>query len=252
MSVRIRNIYAKSILNKSKIMDYCINPYVGCEHACVYCYARLFMPRYSGHKEEWGTFVDAKINAAKLLKKQVKKMEKKPVWISGVTDPYQPAEAKHMLTRKCLEILLREQWPVTIQTKSALVLRDLDLLKQFDSIEVGFTITTDDEKIAGLFEPNAPTIGARILALQKLHKEGIKTFAFIGPILPCNPKNLTKLLAGKVDYVFIDKMNYEKTIEWFYKKHNMEYALKSEFFEKMKNDFLQSFSDVGVETKVLF
>jgi DNA repair photolyase len=252
MTLAVREVYAKSILNKSKVMDYCINPYVGCEHACVYCYARLFIPRYSGHEEKWGSFVDVKINAAKLLEKQIHKAEKKPVWISGVTDPYQPLETKYMLTRKCLEILLQAQWPVTIQTKSALVLRDLNLLKHFEHAEVGFTITTDDEKIAKLFEPNAPAIRARIGALQKLHKEGIRTFAFIGPILPCSPKNLVELLTGKVDYVFIDKMNYERSIEWFYKKHNLEYALEKEFFERIKIELLEFFGDNGMETRCLF
>ncbi len=252
MVLAVREVFAKSILNKSKVMDYCINPYVGCEHACVYCYARLFMPRYSKHKEKWGSFVDVKINAAEILKKQIKKAEKKPVWISGVTDPYQPLEAKYSLTRKCLEVLLHEQWPITIQTKSLLVLRDLELLKRFKQAEVGFTITTDRESIAKLFEPNAPAIKERVTALQKLHEEGIRTFAFIGPILPCDAEHLASMLFDKVDYVFLDRMNYKSTIEKFYKEHTLEYALKSEFFKEKKQSFLSAFHDAGIEAKALF
>ncbi|RLC65761.1 MAG: radical SAM protein, partial [Chloroflexi bacterium] len=106
------------------------------------------MRRYSGHKEPWGEFVDVKINAPELLKKQLERAKKGIVWISSVCDPYQSLEAKYKLTRRCLKELLMKQFPVNIQTKSKLVLRDLDLLLQFEEIEVGFTITTDDERIA--------------------------------------------------------------------------------------------------------
>ncbi len=143
----VREIQAKSILNKSKIFDYCLNPYTGCQINCAYCYARLFMRRYSGHKEPWGKFVDVKINAPELLRKQLEKARKGTVWVSSVCDPYQPIEAKYELTRRCLIELANKQFPVTIQTKSKLVLRDLDLFRQFDEIEVGVTITTDDEEV---------------------------------------------------------------------------------------------------------
>lgn len=252
MALAVREVFAKSILNKSKVMDYCINPYVGCEHACVYCYARLFMPRHSGHNEPWGSFVDVKLNAPELLKRQVRESNFGTTWISGVTDAYQPLEAKYMLTRKCLEILLREQWPICIQTKSPLVLRDIDLIKKFDEASVGITICTDDESTARLFEPKATTIKARIEALQKLHDAGITTFAFIGPILPCNAEHLAAMLADKVSYVLIDKMNYESSVEYFYKEHKIEYALKKNFFEEKKKEFLDAFSAAGIKATSLF
>jgi DNA repair photolyase len=131
----IKEISAKSILSKSKVTAYTINPYIGCEHGCTYCYAR-FMKRFTGHKEAWGEFVDAKINAPILLESEIKKKKVGKVWISGMCDPYQPLEKKYELTRKCLEILLKHQWPVTIQTKSNLVLRDIELFKKFKDIEV--------------------------------------------------------------------------------------------------------------------
>ncbi|MFC1787059.1 radical SAM protein [Halobacteriota archaeon] len=157
----VKEVYAKTILSKSKVFDYTINPYIGCEHDCTYCYAR-FMKRFTDHNEDWGEFVDIKINAAGLLRRELKKKQVGKVWISGVCDPYQPLEKKYELTRRCLEVLLKSGWPVTIQTKSPLVLRDLELLREFDEIEVGLTITTADENIRKIFEPKAPPIKQRI------------------------------------------------------------------------------------------
>ena len=141
--LKVTEIKAKGVLNKSRIFDYCINPYTGCQINCRYCYARLFMGRYSGHSEQWGEFVDVKVNAPEVLRRQLDKAKKGTVWISSVCDPYQPLEAKYELTRGCLKELARKQFPVNIQTKSKLVLRDLDLLQEFEEIEVGFTITTE-------------------------------------------------------------------------------------------------------------
>ncbi len=101
----IRETQAKTILSVSKIHDYALNPYTGCEHACSYCYAR-FMKRYTGHKEPWGEFVDAKINAPDLLAVEIGKKKRGSVWVSGVCDPYQPVEGRYRLTRMCLEILV--------------------------------------------------------------------------------------------------------------------------------------------------
>jgi DNA repair photolyase len=217
--MKIKEIQAKNILSKSKVYDWTINPYVGCEHSCTYCYAK-FMKRFSGHKEDWGEFVDVKINAPELLSQEIKKKKKGRVWISGVCDPYQPLEKKYELTKQCLKILQSNNWPVVIQTKSPLVLRDLELLKKFQEIEVGFTITTDDEEIKKIFEPRTAPINERIETLDKLHREGIKTFAMIAPLLP-KAENLVPKLKGKVDYVIIDKMNYHYA-DWVYKKYQLE------------------------------
>ena len=217
--MKIKEIKAKNILSKSKVYDWTINPYVGCQHGCIYCYAK-FMKRFSGHKENWGEFVDVKINAPELLNQEIKKKKKGRVWISGVCDPYQPLEKKYELTKKCLEILQKNNWPVVIQTKSPLVLRDLELLKKFQEIEVGFTITTDDEEIRKIFELRTVPINERIETLDKLHQEGIKTFVMIAPLLP-KAESLVPKLKGKVDYVIIDKMNYHYA-DWIYKKYQWE------------------------------
>lgn len=215
----IRKILAKNILSKSKVYPWTLNPYTGCQHGCVYCFA-VFMKKYTGHKEKWGKFVDIKINAAELLTKEIKRKKNDKVWISGVCDPYQPLEKKYQLTRKCLEIFLANNWPVVIQTKSPLVLRDLDLFKKFKEIEVGLTITTASEQIRRIFEPKAPPIEQRIKALEKLHQEGIRNYLMIAPILP-GAEELAKRLKGKVDYVILDKMNYHYA-DWVYKKYHLE------------------------------
>ena len=230
----VKEVQAKSILNKSQIFDYCVNPYTGCQVNCRYCYARLFMKRYSGHKEPWGEFVDVKINAPEVLRKQLQRAKKGTVWISSVCDPYQPLEAKYELTRRCLKELLQAQFPVNIQTKSKLVLRDLDLFKGFEDFEVGFTITTNEEKTAALFEPGAASVAERLKALEKLHSSGIRTFAFIGPLLPGKPEKLVADLSGLVDKVFIDRMNYLGQIKTFYRQLKMEWATEDEFFQDYK------------------
>jgi DNA repair photolyase len=230
----VKETQAKSILNKSQIFDYCVNPYTGCQVNCRYCYARLFMKRYSGHKEPWGEFVDVKINAAEVLRKQLLRAKRGTVWISSVCDPYQPLEAKYELTRRCLKELLKKQFPVNIQTKSKLVLRDMDLLKDFKEIEVGFTITTNDETIARSFEPGAASVAERLEALETLHASGMRTFAFIGPLLPGDPEKLIADLHGLVDRVFIDRMNYLNQVKAFYRQLNLEWATEDEFFQEYK------------------
>ena len=234
MTLLVKEIQAKTILSKSKIYPWVINPYTGCEHGCSYCYAR-FMKRVSGHKEPWGEFVDVKINAPDLLRGEIKKKKRAKVWVSGVCDPYQPLEAKYQLTRQCLEILAHNSWPVIIQTRSPLVLRDIDIIKDARDFEVGFSITTADDSIRKLFEPNAPSIEDRIQALDVLHKAGIRTYAMITPVLP-GAEGLAGLLKGKIDYVLIDRMNYHYA-DRVYRDNGLEDSLTDDFFERVRREF---------------
>jgi DNA repair photolyase len=245
----VEEVYAKTILSKSKVFDYTINPYIGCEHGCTYCYAR-FMKRFTDNKEEWGKFVDVKVNAASLLRREVKKKRRGIVWISGVCDPYQPLEKEYELTKRCLEILLKHGWPVTVQTKSPLVLRDVESLRKFDEVEVGLTITTADENIRQIFEPNSPPVEQRIETLEKLHSEGVKTFAMIAPLLP-KTEGLATQLSGKADYVLIDKMNYHYA-DRTYKKHRLEYAMTNNFFTRKKTELANAFEKEGIPYQLLF
>ena len=250
--LKVKEVRAKSVLNKSKIFDYCLNTYTGCQINCRYCYARLFMRRYSGHSEAWGEFVDAKINAPEVLKKQLDKAKRGTVWISSVCDPYQPAEAKYELTRRCLKELVKKQFPINIQTKSKLVLRDLDLFQELKEIEVGFTITTDDERVAKLFEPGATPVKERLKALEKIHSLGIKTFAFIGPLLPGNPEKLIEDLKEKVDKVFIDKMNYLYSVKRFYCQLGLQRQMTDRFFHEHKERFVSELKKRKMRFEVLF
>ncbi|MDD1683316.1 MAG: radical SAM protein [Methanoregula sp.] len=231
MTLVVTEIIVKSILSKSKIYPYVVNPYTGCQHGCTYCYAR-FMKRVTGHREPWGGFVDVKINAADLLQKEIKKKKRDRVWVSGVCDPYQPLEEKYRLTRQCLEILARNNWPVIIQTRSPLVLRDLDIIRQARDIEVGLSVTTADDDIRKLFEPYAPPVEDRIAALDALHKAGVRTYAMIAPVLP-GAEGLAGLLKGKADYTIIDCMNYHYA-DWVYRKYGLEYALTDDFCYRMR------------------
>lgn len=209
--MKINPIQCKTLLTKSRLpeADYCINPYVGCFHACVYCYSR-FMKRFTGHTERWGEFVDVKINASEILEKELSRNPKRGVVLLGsVTDAYQPAERKYKITRGILEVLLRYDFPTSILTKSDLVVRDIDLLKRFSNCEVGLTITTLDEQIAKDFEPRSSPPQRRLKALQTLHSSGIKTYGFIGPILPelTNLESIFTVLQGKVDFVMTESLN---------------------------------------------
>lgn len=245
----VREINSKTILSVSKIHDYVVNPYVGCAHACRYCYAR-FMKRFTGHGEPWGEFVDVKVNAASLLLAELKKKRRGSVWISGVCDPYQPLEKKYGLTRRCLEILADAEWPVVIQTRSPLVRRDMDVFKGMETLEVGFSITTADDEIRKLFEPNAPPVGERLKALDELHRAGITTYAMIAPMLP-GAEGLTKDLAGKVDYVLVDRMNYNHA-DWVYRKHNLMHALSEDFFKRTSRSLVAECRSAGIDCRLVY
>lgn len=185
-TVETRKIRCKTALSESGLpgLTYALNPYFGCGHGCIYCYAPSVF-RKKEVAESWGKVVNVKENIADVLRAEVLKKQKGTVGISTVTDPYQPAEAGFKLTRKCLEILLSHGFPVSIQTKSALVLRDLDILSAAKNLaDVGFTITTMDPAVSKLIEPGASLPGERAAALERISEAGIGTWIFLGPVIP--------------------------------------------------------------------
>lgn len=193
MRLKIKEIQAKSVLTPSKLpgADWAINPYVGCSFGCKYCYA-AFIGRWKHPGEEWGGFLDVKINAPEILLRELKRLEKKrqskdfgTILFSSVTDPYVGQEAKYKITRKCLEALVDFGYggEVSILTKSPLVLRDVDLFRKL-KVAVGLTVTTLDDVVSQFLEGKAPPSSSRIKALKKLNGAGITTYAFVGPILP--------------------------------------------------------------------
>jgi len=247
--MKIREIQAKSILSKSGVYDYALNPYVGCQHSCVYCYAK-FMKRFTGHGEKWGEFLDVKINAPALLAPEVRKKKIGRVWISGVCDPYQPMERKYGLAKRCIAVLAENGWPFTVQTKSPLVLRDIETIRRSQDAEVGFSITTADEKIRRIFEPGAPPIRQRIEALACLHEKGIRTFVMIAPILP-GADGLAQMLNDKVDYIILDRLNYHYA-DWSYNKHEIVWAMEDSFFLQKRDALKKTFESEGITCHSVF
>ena len=177
----IKEIKVNDYLTKSKLpaSDYVINPYVGCPHGCKYCYAS-FMKRFTGHNEEWGDFLDIKICDKKI---NLEKIKNKDVFLSSVTDCYNPFEEKYRVTRKILEQLVDADCFLGIATKSNLILRDVDLLKKMKHVRVSMSINTLNENFRADMD-NASSIKERLVTLEKLHKQGIYTILFMSPIFP--------------------------------------------------------------------
>lgn len=177
----IKKIEVKSVLTKSNlpVADFSVNPYVGCTHACQYCYAS-FMKRFTNHPEPWGEFLDVKIWPKK---KNPRKYAGKELFIGSVTDPYNPQEEAYKRTRTLLEELEGSGVKIMIQTKSDLVLRDIDIIKTFPEARVGFSINTLDEAFKGDMD-RAVSIERRLSAMKQMHDAGIRTTCFISPIFP--------------------------------------------------------------------
>lgn len=265
--IKVREIKARSIITTSLLpdADFVINPYVGCIHSCFYCYAR-FMKRFTNHSEPWGKFIDVKINAPELIPTDSNKYIGKSILLSSVTDPYLPLERKLKLTRRILEKLISLKPALGILTKSDLVLRDMDLLKRFKDCEVGLTITTLDDNLRREAEPVAPSIPKRISALKKLEEEGIKTYVFIGPILPYLTDWKQIILATKeyTNSFMFENLNVSGIIwglvkKWLKEKHpallkNYEliYFSKSDFWDKMERDIKNFCEQRKLDYKIYF
>lgn len=181
MDIIVKKVTTRDYFTKSNLpaSDYVINPYVGCPHACKYCYAS-FMKRFTGHTGEWGSFVDIK-ECEKGI--SISKIKGKSVFLSSVTDCYNPFEEQYGVTRKILEQLVNAECELTISTKSKLVVRDIDLLKKFSNLKVAVSMNTLDEAFRADMDC-ASSIRDRLEALQELHQAGIYTVLFMSPIFP--------------------------------------------------------------------
>lgn len=245
----VREIEAKSILTKSKLTDYCINCYMGCGFGCKFCYAQLIIRKFRPG-QTWGEYVDVKVNAPKLLEKEIAKARRGTVMLSSVTDPYQPLEGKYQLTRQCLEILLQHGFPITVLTRSPLVTRDIELLKKFKGSTFGVSITTNDDSVKNLFEPRTPTFKARIETLKALHDAGLETYAFIGPMLKMDARTVGEAIAPLVKHVYIDRPNYPQLWKYIAEQNNLDFS--KEYFERTKDELADIFKAHGVKINALF
>jgi len=180
--VVVKEVACRSALGRCGLpgFSYSINPYKGCEHGCLYCYS----PSVTRERRPWGSFVDVRINMPTVLAKELRRKPRGAVWFGSVCDAYQPVEAKHELTRKCLQLLLRVDWPVSLLTKSALSIRDFDLMTSFSDFELGYSIAFADDALRRSLEPGASSIEERLEAMRIAAKRGLKPWAFIAPILP--------------------------------------------------------------------
>lgn len=204
--IKINHLKVKTVLTKSNlpIAGYSVNPYVGCTHACRYCYA-CFMKRFTGHTEEWGTFLDVK-HWDKI--KDPRRYAGQTMIVGSVTDGYNPQEEIFCRTRAFLEQMQDSGINLIITTKSDLVLRDLELIKTFPSPLISWSINTLDENFKNDMD-KAVSIGRRIAAMKKCHEAGIRTTCFISPIFPeiTEVFEIIEKIKDFCDYIWLENLN---------------------------------------------
>lgn len=213
--MKISNIEVKSVLTKSNlpVADYSVNPYVGCEHGCKYCYAS-FMKRFTNHPEAWGSFVDIKHWPGI---RNPERYAGKELFIGSVCDPYQPLEASAGRTRALLEQMQGSGCAISIATKSDLVLRDLDLIKTFPNARVSWSINTLDETFKDDMD-QAVSIQRRLAAMKAFHDAGVRTTCFISPIFPgiTDLPSIIRRTKAQCNLIWLEDLNlrggYKKTI----------------------------------------
>lgn len=218
MNVIEKEVWVKNLVTKSNLpeSDYVINPYIGCPHGCRYCYA-CFMKRFTNHKEEWGSFIDIK-RCDKLI--NGKKLQGKTVFLSSVTDCYNPYEKKYENTRRILEQLTQIDCKLNISTKSPLILRDIDLLKQCKNIKVSISINTLNEQFRNDMD-YASSISERFHVLEELHRNGIYSVLFMSPIFP-EITDFRKII--EKSKVYVDEYWFENlNLRGSYKQVILEY-----------------------------
>ena len=207
MRVKLIKVKAKEIFTRTKLpgTKWAINQYVGCQHACLYCYAKFISRWRPGNYGRWGSWVEAKMNAPELVKGRYVDGW---VYMSSISDPYQPVEKELKLTGSILENL-DKRTKLAIQTKSDLVLRDIDLLKEFKTIQVGLTINSLSGKAKKIFEPFSPSNEARVKALKTLKENGIETYTFVSPIIPglINLKDVIRKTKAFTDSYWFEFIN---------------------------------------------
>lgn len=236
MDTTIRLTNSKNIITKSDlpVCDYSANPYVGCAHGCMYCYAS-FMKRFTGHDDQWGSFVDVKTWPAI---KDAARYDGKEIFLSSVTDPYQPAEGIYKRTRTLLEQLKGSGARLSISTKSDLVLRDLDLIKTFPGARVAWLVNTLDETFRADMD-RASSIAARLNAMRIFHEEGVHTTCFISPIFPgiTDVTAIIERVKGIADLVWLEDLNlrgsYRATVmDYISNRHPGLVPLYQEIYNK--------------------
>jgi DNA repair photolyase len=211
--LKLKEIQSKTLLSPCGLPEfaYSVNPYTGCAHGCMYCYAR-FMGKYSHQGEPWGSFVDVKVNSPEILRRDLAKNKPGRIFLSSVTDCYQPLEARYLLTQNILGAIKDFQYPVSILTKSSLAQRDLKIISGIKKCDFGMTICFLDDKDRKALEPGSSPIEERLETLRKFSESGISTYAMLGPIMPGIsdkdiPELFRKLSESGIHDLIVDKLN---------------------------------------------
>lgn len=245
--VTIRDIDVESVFAKSNlpVCDYSVNPYAGCTHACKYCYAS-FMKRFTNHSEPWGGFLDVKHWPAIA---NPHRYDGKELFIGSVTDPYNPQEEEYRRTRSLLEQLKGSGVKITIQTKSDLVLRDIDLIKSFPDARVGFSINTLDEGFKDDMD-KAVSIGRRLEAMRRFHEAGVRTTCFISPIFPgiTDVTAIIDRVKDRCNLVWLENLNlrgsYKGVImDYIRQRHPELLPLYEQIYSKGRRDYWEQLDD---------
>ncbi len=239
--MKIQEIQAKSIVNKSNlpIAGFSVNPYVGCPHACRYCYAS-FMKRFTNHSEPWGTFLDVK-NWPPISRPE--KYQGKTIILGSVTDAYHPLEERYGRTRMFLEQMQGSRANLILTTKSDLILRDLELIRTFPDPLVAWSINTLDERFRADMD-SAATIGQRLAAMKTFHDAGIRTTCFISPIFPVvtDVFSIIERVKQRCDYIWLENLNlrgeYKSVIlDYIKSQHSDLLPLYEDIYLKKENRY---------------
>ena len=240
----IKDIDVQSVMTKSSLPvgGYSVNPYVGCPHACRYCYAS-FMKRFTAHTEPWGTFLDVK-HWKPIANPH--KFDGQRIVIGSVTDGYNPYEEEFRRTRKLLEELKGTTAEIMICTKSDLVLRDLDLLKSFPKVTVSWSVNTLDEQFR-LDMDHAVSIERRLDAMKQVYDAGIRTVCFISPIFPgiTDVKAIINRVKDFADLIWLENLNLHgqfkgDIMNYIREKHPELASLYDEIYNKKRMDYWKS------------
>lgn len=246
----IKEIKVKNYLTKSNLpgIDFTINPYIGCSHKCRYCYAS-FMKKITNHSENWGNFIDIKLTEEEI---DLKKIQNKTIFLSSVTDPYLSFEKEYLITRSILEEIKNSNCKLIITTKSSLILRDLDILKQIKNLTVCISINTIDERFKNDMD-KASSIKERIKTLKILHENNISTVAFISPIFPyiTDIKDIIESVKDYVDFCWFENLklraNYKKDILNYIKDNYKE--LYPKYLDIYFNENMSYFKNLSLVIK---
>lgn len=254
--------------------DFTLNPYRGCQYGCSYCYAAAFSPDRQ-KRQSWGDWVVIKTNAVDLLQRELAKWYQKHttpprIYMSSVTDPYQPLEKQYQLTRQLLSVMLSHQPVLVIQTRSPIILRDLDLLQQFQFLRINLSIPTGSEVVRKDFEPKSPSIKARLQTINKLRYSlccdrihQIRFAVTITPLLPTLPQDREYFLRQLIGLDRIVLQDFhptrqnsliastpEKAIA-LKKKYSWWYDNQTGSYQQFKQDLQAQFTAWSVNTEII-